>query len=63
MTSYHVNLEQWAFDNAIHKGTFHSDPDKSEDYNYAGSWMYMYSKDDRDYFKNIKTRKYISVTM
>ena len=38
-----------AFDNAKSKGL-----DKPNEY------MYMYSKDDKDYFKNINFRNYIS---
>ena len=38
-----------AFENAISKGL--SNPE---------SWMYMYSKDNKDFFKNIFMRNYIS---
>jgi len=38
-----------AFENAKSKGL-----DKPEDY------MYMYSKEDKDFFKNIMDRKYVS---
>ena len=62
-----------AFNNALQSGVFHetlsdrinsfSHSDKS--YYYVGNWMYMHS-DERggkliDHFKNIETRKYISV--
>ena len=40
---------QKAFENAKAKGL-----DKTQDY------MYMYSKDNKDYFKNIDFRNYIS---
>ena len=40
---------QIAFENAKSKGL-----DKPQDY------MYMYSKDNKDYFKNINFRNYIS---
>jgi hypothetical protein len=45
-----------AFDNAIDKGLL-SDNHKAN--NYAGSFMYMYSRNGNDYFKNIITRQYI----
>jgi hypothetical protein len=40
-----------AFENAKSKGL-----DKPEDY------MYMYSKEDKDFFKRVMDRKYVSFT-
>ena len=51
-----------AFDNAIASGTLSV---TSQDENYAGNYMYMYSAvcDGyiEDFFKNINTRQYIRV--
>ncbi|MBQ9024402.1 MAG: hypothetical protein IJ105_04195 [Bacilli bacterium] len=38
-----------AYENAILRGMRHPD-----------NWIYMYSKDNKDYFKNSFSRKYIS---
>jgi hypothetical protein len=46
-----------AFDNAINKGLLSNKESKD---NYAGKYMYMYSKASKDFFKSILTRKYIS---
>ena len=47
-----------AFENAIAKGKLARDSRSSD---YAGLYMYMHSPDSVDYFKNIATRKYITV--
>lgn len=47
---------QERFLDAINKGFLSVDP---LDGNYAGLYMYMFSDDDVDYFKNIITRKYL----
>ena len=51
MSKTHVKSLEVAdvYENAIDKGM--AEPDE---------WMYMYSKGDRDYFKNRNTRKYKS---
>jgi len=49
LTVKNAKDSQIAFENAKSKGL-----DKPEDY------MYMYSKDNKDYFKNIDFRNYIS---
>lgn len=46
-----------AFEDAINKGTL----SREKGDNYAGDYMYMYSDDEKDYFKHIDTREYISV--
>ncbi len=33
---------------------------KSKGLNKPGDFMYMYSKDEKDFFKNIMDRKYVS---
>jgi len=33
---------------------------KSKGLNKPGDFMYMYSKEDKDFFKNIMDRKYVS---
>lgn len=43
------------FENAIRDGIL---SDKESDQNYAGNFMYMYSKNGIHYFKNIITREY-----
>ena len=35
---------------------------KSKGLNKPGDFMYMYSKDKKDFFKNIMDRKYVSFT-
>lgn len=57
-----------AFRNAIDNGFLsdYSDPDLNDapadgTSKYAGNWMYMYSLDGQDYFKNINRRHYIKV--
>jgi len=54
-----------AFNNALQSGVFHETLSDQKSYNFVGNWMYMHS-DEReeklvDHFKNIETRKYISV--
>ena len=54
-----------AFNNALQSGVFHETLTDQKSYNFVGNWMYMHS-DERgekliDHFKNIETRKYISV--
>ena len=64
----HYRDPNLAFNNAIQSGVFHETPDKKS-YNFVGNWMYMQSeifnrpyKDSMiDHFKNIETRKYISI--
>lgn len=46
---------QEAFKEAIKTGIL-SDNETSQ--NFAGNFMYMYSRDGINYFKNINTRKY-----
>ena len=46
-----------AFLNAIENGYLSS---KKNTKNYAGKYMYMYSIENKDYFKNIITRKYLT---
>lgn len=55
-----------AFENAIYAGRF---SDQSGDPDYAGNFMYMHTTyqegphgEPVDYFKNINTRRYTSVT-
>jgi|GEM_PF-4583031 len=54
-----------AFNDAIAVGVLsHSDASLADEQdahsNYAGHWMYMYSMDGKDYFKNIVYRNYIT---
>ena len=44
-----------AFDDAIKAGQLTNNP---SDNNYAGLYMYMYTDETGDHFKNINTRKY-----
>ena len=44
-----------AFQQAIDKGIL---SDKESDKNFAGNFMYMYTREGINYFKNIITRKY-----
>ena len=44
------------FDEAIEKGLLSTDEKKE---NFAGNYMYMYSQDNKDFFKNHITREYI----
>jgi hypothetical protein len=44
-----------AFNEAIEKEILSA---KESDPNFAGNFMYMHSKEDIHYFKNINTRKY-----
>lgn len=44
-----------AFEEAIKNNILSSNP---SDYNFAGNFMYMYSKNKISHFKNIITRKY-----
>jgi hypothetical protein len=46
-----------AFDNAIAKGLLSDDENKE---NFAGNYMYMYSENNKDFFKDITTREYIN---
>lgn len=46
---------QEVFQKAIQKGIL--SPNK-DDADFAGNFMYMYSENGKDYFKNINTRKY-----
>ena len=55
---YIFRNSQEAFENALNLGKF---TDDSEDDNYVGGWMYMYSLANTDYFKNINDRKYLTV--
>ena len=55
---YEFRNSQEAFENALNLGKF---TDDSEDDNYVGGWMYMYSLANTDYFKNINDRKYLTV--
>lgn len=47
-----------AFDYAIQQGLLTTN---ETDSNFAGNYMYMYNQDNKSFFKNIITRKYISV--
>lgn len=47
-----------AFDDAIKAGHLSADANAS---NYAGNFMYMYSEEGKDFFKNSMTRKYLVV--
>ncbi|MBM5783003.1 MAG: hypothetical protein FJ368_06270 [Pelagibacterales bacterium] len=49
-----INPEE-AFQKAIEKGILSSN---ENDKDYAGNFMYMYSENGKDYFKNIITKKY-----
>lgn len=51
---------QEAFTDAINAGVLSSDMELRGTELYVGSWMYMYSKDGYDYFKNIAYRHYIT---
>lgn len=46
---------QQAFGNAIENGVLTDTPGPK----YAGDHMYMYSDDQKDYFKNVNSRKYV----
>ena len=48
-----------AFQSAIDKGHLNITP---ESVFYAGKYMYMYSDDTCDYFKNIDSRQYLKVS-
>ena len=45
-----------AFSTAIKQGALSSDPNAE---NYAGHYMYMYSRNGKDYFKHRGTRRYL----
>ena len=45
-----------AFDDAIFNGLLSAD--KNEE-NFAGNYMYMYTRGEKDFFKNHLTREYI----
>jgi hypothetical protein len=47
---------QECFDQAIKEGRLSKNPN---DTLFAGHWMYMYSKNGKDFFKNINTREYL----
>lgn len=47
---------QEAFESAIQKGDL---SDNNADINFAGNFMYMYTKEGFYHFKNITTRKYL----
>ena len=49
-----------AFEHAIAVGVLNTDPTSPM---YAGNWMYMHTGDDGHAFKNIMTRRYISVKL
>lgn len=49
-----------AFPNALEKEIFSYENEK--DSNYVGHFMYMYSDDTHDFFKNINSRKYVKVS-
>jgi len=51
---------QEAFQDAIKQGEL-EDTDNNNG-KYAGDYMYMHTRENTDYFKNINTRKYIEVT-
>jgi hypothetical protein len=53
-----VENAQTAFKYAIEQGSLSAKP---TDDNYAGKWMYMYSKEGKYWFKNIETRNYMEV--
>ena len=54
---YHRGSRQ-AFNNAIKLGLLSDNPSVPH---HAGNYMYMHSMGNRDYFKNIDTREYLSV--
>lgn len=58
MNSVHFRDPDEAFNHAIEVGRLSDDLNAE---NWAGHWMYMYSKEGADYFKNIMTRCYITV--
>ncbi len=47
---------QAAFSTAIKQGAISSNPNAE---NYAGHYMYMYSRNGKDYFKHRGTRRYL----
>ena len=63
MTDMTIRNPVDAFESAIRAGVLSND---EEDLRFAGNFMYMCTNDDetymaqRDYFKNIETREYIS---
>ena len=56
--NYSYRGSKEAFGNAMSQSYLSSNPTAP---NFAGRFMYMYSNNDRDYFKNIETRLYINV--
>jgi len=48
-----------AFQNAIDKGHLDITPASA---NFAGNYMYMYSDDTYDFFKDIDSRRYLKVS-
>ena len=59
---HHTVYPSMAFDHAIEAGVLHAEQGHPK---YAGNFMYMYSErhgyHELDFFKNIETRKYITV--
>lgn len=51
-----VGDPQAAFSTAIKQGAISSNPNAE---NYAGHYMYMYSRNGKDYFKHRGTRRYL----
>ena len=47
-----------AFNRAIESGALNEKPSSDD---YAGNYMYMYSNESGDFFKNIETRTYLIV--
>ncbi len=67
MSESNIEFDEYesAFDRAIESGLLSGSvktADGKENALFAGNFMYMYSDQEADFFKNIMTRQYLRVT-